>query len=152
MADMADRLALVIGVESHQDPALPAAEYADGDAQAFAQALLALGFSRDGVTVLTGGLATRTAVASRLRKMVKSPPAADLLVAFYAGHALAEGGTPFLACHDTRADDLAETSLPLAALLDALEGSGCRRLALFLDPRAQLSGALSLASLEAFGT
>jgi hypothetical protein len=153
MPDMADRLALVIGVETHQDAALPPAPHADGDAHAFARALEPLGFGHAGVTLLTAGQATRTALASRLRKLVKSPPAVELLLVFYAGHAFAHNGSVSLACHDTQADDLAETTLPLPALLDALESSGCRRLALFLDVRGTLGDQpLLTASLEAFGS
>jgi hypothetical protein len=133
---MADRLALVIGIDSCQDAALPAAPHAESDAAAFARALEALGFPRDAQIVLLGAQATRTAVESRLRKLAKGPPADAELLVFCAGLCFREGGRDFLACHDSQADDLAETSVALRTLLDALQSSRCGRLALFLDPRA----------------
>jgi hypothetical protein len=55
---------------------------------------------------------------------------------FYAGHGFRADGRDYLTTYDSQADDLVETSVPLAALLDALTGSGCQRVALFLDARA----------------
>jgi hypothetical protein len=133
---MADRLALVIGVGSHQDSSLPAAEHAEADANAFAHALEPLGFPREDQTVLLGGQATKTAIESRLRKMGKSPPGAKELFVFYSGHGFREAGRDFLTCHDSQADDLGETGVSLQAVLDALRDSRCGRVALFLDLRA----------------
>src|SRR5262245_57170564 len=146
MAGMGDRLALVIGVEGP-----PGAAYAESDASAFARALEPLGFARGDQVVLLGGQATRTAVESRLRKLARNPPAADTLVAYYAGPGFGEAGRGYLGCPDTQADDLAETGVPVPSLLDALAGSGCRRLLLFLDPRPGLgAGAFPTAELERF--
>jgi hypothetical protein len=148
---MADRLALVIGVESYLDAALPAAAHAESDAAAFARALEPLGFSRDSQIVLLGAQATKTAIESRLRKLVKAPPCAAELFVFFAGLASRSAGRDCLVCHDSQADDLAETSVSLRSLLEALGGSNCSRVALFLDPRAGLSGEpLSLQELTAF--
>jgi hypothetical protein len=147
---MADRLALVIGVESYQDAALPAAAHAESDAGAFARALEPLGFGRDSQVFLVGSQATRTAIESRLRKLKAQPGAGDLLV-FFAGLGFRAGGHDYLACYDSQADDLADTSVSLPSLLDALRGSHCLRLALFLDARAGLPGEpLSLQALADF--
>src|SRR5262245_59074092 len=134
---MADRLALVIAVESYLDPAVPPAAHAEADALAFARALQGLGFARDHQIVLTGSQATRTAVESRLRKITRNPPAAESLFVFWAGHAFSEDDQPYLACYDTQADDLAATAVPVPALLSALAGPSRR--ALFVDPRAGLA-------------
>jgi hypothetical protein len=133
---MADRLAFVIGVESHQDSTLPRSAYAESDADAFARALERLGFLRDSQVVLLGSQATKTAIESRLRKLRKSPSGAEALFAFYAGHDFRLDGQDYLTTHDSQADDLAETSVPLRSLLEALIASGCPRVAFFLDARA----------------
>src|SRR5438874_9663917 len=117
---MADRLALLIAVDTHQDSHLPSAAHAAGDAAALSRALEALGFARDHQVVLAGSQATKTAIDSRLRKLVKSPPKAETLFVFFAGHALQADGENYLACYDTQADDLVETSIPLHKVLDAL--------------------------------
>jgi hypothetical protein len=147
---MADRLALLIGVDSHQDPALPAAAHAGSDAAALGRALEAQGFRREQQVALIGSQATRTAIDSRLRKLLKAPPTAEALFVFFAGHGLHEG-EDYLACHDTQADDLAETSIRLAGLLDALKACNVQRLVLFLDVRSSLTAEpLSHLPLKAF--
>jgi hypothetical protein len=148
---MADRLLLLIAVDTHQDSHLPAAAHAAGDAAALSRALEALGFARDHQVVLAGSQATRTAIDSRLRKLVKSPPDAEALFIFFAGHAFRADGENYLACYDTQADDLAETSIPLRKLLDTLAASPAGRQALFLDVRGTLTAEpLSYQELTAF--
>jgi hypothetical protein len=133
---MADRLAFVIGVGSHLDSSLPAAAHAESDANAFARALERLGFQRDHQVVLLGSQATKTAIESRLRKLLKTPTTAETLYVFYAGHGFHIDGQDYLTTYDSQADDLAETSVPLRTLLEALGGSSCSHVALFLDARA----------------
>jgi hypothetical protein len=130
---MTERLALVIGVESHQDCSLPPAAHAESDAATFSRVLERLGFRRDDQIVLLGSQATKTAIESRLRKWSKNPPSAQVLFAFYASHTFRQDGKDYLATHDSQADDLAETSVPLRTLLEALTTSNCERVALFLD-------------------
>lgn len=127
---MSEHQALVVGIEQHQDPAVPAAPCADADATRVARALEAIGFT---TTLLTGPQATRTAIDSRLRKLAASP--AKLLLVYWSGRALAEGSDTLLACHDTLADDRAETALPLRQLLQRLEAAHPDRLVLALDCR-----------------
>src|SRR5262249_31827485 len=50
---MAERLALVIAVETYQDSAVPPAAHAESDALAFARAVEGLGFAREDQLVLT---------------------------------------------------------------------------------------------------
>jgi hypothetical protein len=131
--DMADRWALVIGVESHQGAALPAA-HAEVDANTFAHVLEPLGFPRDHQIVLLGSQATKTAIESRLRKLSKGAPPAELFV-FYAGHGFHEDAQEYLVCHDSQGDELSATSVPLPSLLDAIAACRGARVALFLDIR-----------------
>ena len=80
---------------------------------------------------------------------VAEPPSESLLVS-YAGHGFTADGVAYLACGDTQADDLAETSLPLKTLLSALAATKVP-FALLLDLRAGLEAeAFSFAPLEAF--
>jgi hypothetical protein len=137
---MPDRTALVIAVESYQDPDIPPAALAEADGAAFARALEALGFARERQVVLLGSQATKTAVESRLRKLLKAPPQGEAFYVFYAGHAFSKAKESYLTCFDSQLDDLAETSVALKALLEALEACPCERVALFLDARAGLPG------------
>lgn len=146
---MADRLAVVIAVETYQDAAIPAATFAESDAAAFAHALEGVGFARDRQLLLLGAQATRTVIESRLRKLARTPPAAEALYLFFAGHVFAEAGEGYLACFDTQMDDLSATGLPLRTLLDGLSAAGCERLALFLDARTSLAGDFPTTRIEA---
>src|SRR5262249_25395877 len=103
---MADRLALIIAVDQYQDPTIPAAAHAGAAPAAVSRALEALGFNKEPQILLTGSGAPRTAVSSRLRKLVKSPPQVESLFVFFAGHAFREGKEDYLACFDSQADDL----------------------------------------------
>jgi hypothetical protein len=135
---MADRLALVIAVETYQDAAVPPAALAEADGAAFAQLLEPLGFAREHQVVLLGSQATRTAVASRLRKLLKGTGECEALFVFYAGHGFTADGEGYLTGYDSQLDDLPDTSIALADLIDVLSASRCGRVALFLDARAGL--------------
>jgi hypothetical protein len=135
---MTERLALVFAVDTYQDQGIAPTPLAEADAAAFAQALERLGFAREQQTVLLGAQATRTAVASRLRKLAKAATAPEAVFLFYAGHAFESDGEGHLTCADSQLDDLAETSLSLRTVLDALGASEAGRIAVFLDPRGGL--------------
>lgn len=146
---MGERLALLIAADRH-DAELPPSPHAEADAAALARAFAALGFAKDAQVVLAGSGATRTAVTSRLRKLAKSPPL-DALFVFFAGPGFRESGDDYLAAFDTQPDDLAETAVPLKALLDALAACQARRLAVFLDLRSSLGdGPLAHGALSKF--
>lgn len=148
---MPDRYALVIGVSQYQEEGLPAAAFADTDAQALARALEGLGLPRERITLLAGSQATKTAIDSRLRKLPTSAAAGQELIVFWSGLAFGEAGKGRLACYDSQPDDLGETSVPLARLLEALAKTRCARLVLLLDPRAGLGGEpLPHGELESF--
>lgn len=131
--------AVIVGAETYQDAKLASALYVSNDAVAFATALDALGIPAENRTVLLDAQATRTAVLSRLRKLVKTPPDVELFIVWWGGLAFEEDGETFLACHDTQSDDLAETSVAVGVLLDALKKSKRQRTVLFLDPRAGMA-------------
>jgi hypothetical protein len=139
---MPNRLALVIAVDSYQEATLPPAAHAETDAVALSHALEALGFARDSQVLLLGSLATKTAIESRLRKLVKNPPHADAFLVFFAGHGLADGKEGVLTCFDTQTDDLPDTGVALSALLDALRAVDCERVILFLDDRGDVPAEL----------
>ena len=144
---MADIAAVVIGISDYQDTGLASAPHAGSDAASFAKALEALGTPPANVSVLLDGAATRTAVASRLRKLAKTPPEAGLLLVWFSGLAFGHDGQGYLACHDTLADDLEETAVPVADLLAALKGAARPRSIVLLDPRAGVPAeALDLAA------
>jgi len=117
---------LIIGIEQYSG-GLTSAPYAGSDAQRLAQV-----WQGESI-VLLEGQATRTAILSRLRKLAKSPP--QQLRVWFGGLAFHEDGEEYLACHDTLADDRAETALPLREFLAAMRQVKAKQTLLLLDPR-----------------
>jgi hypothetical protein len=118
-------------VEAYHDPRINSVQYAEADAKGFAAAL-ELGAPLDKVFLLSAA-ATKTSIESKVRQNVKALTKDDELFLFYAGHGFSKNGHNFLTCHDTDLDDLEHTTIKLKDLLDACDGSACKRIAFFLD-------------------
>lgn len=125
--------ALLIACENYADGALAKIEYAAADVAALGSALERYGYAAGDQTLLVDGKATKSVVESRLRKVFRAAKAEDSVVVHFAGHAFAHDGVNYLACSDAVAGDLAETSLPLASLLEEIERCAAGKLLLFLD-------------------
>ena len=119
---MSVQYAILIGVD--ESDGLPSSPFAVDEVQAFAQRLQVIGVAKTHLTILTGSIATRTAVESRLRRLGHSLLAADVVWFVFAGPAFAENGRSFLACSDTLEDDRAATALALADVVRQLSING----------------------------
>lgn len=151
---MADRMALVIGVDTHQETNLPDAAHAEADARAVVEALAVAGWPRENIVALLGSQASKTAIESRLRKLAKpaagAPAATGEFFVFISTLAFGEDEDGLLACFDTQPDDLADTSVPLALVLKTIKAYP-GRVSLFLDPRQGVgTEPFPVAPLEAF--
>jgi len=126
---MAHARALVIAVETYTDEHIPPVPFGSRDGAGVAAALAAVGY--EVCETLLDGAATKTAIESALRGLLRTtPPEATLCLAFVGHAARGEGGTLLLGA-DARAHDLEHTAVPLASLLAASEGAA--RLLLLLD-------------------
>ncbi len=127
--------ALIIGLEHYQPQTPPLGEipYAETDATAFHQALIDLGLATPGKPLLLSTQATKSTFESRLRTTIAALAPTDTFILFFSGYGFSLDGENFLTCHDTQSDDLAATSIPLAAILAALKKSKCQHITLFLD-------------------
>ncbi|MFT7463797.1 MAG: hypothetical protein ACI9EF_002144 [Pseudohongiellaceae bacterium] len=124
--------AVLVGVERCSDPQITPVAFAHSDAEALRDALQPLGFEQD-IELLTGAAATKTGVEFAVQQACQRAGADDVLLLFFAGHGFSAGGQNFLACHDTRASGLVQTSVPWDALLDQLRHSRCQRALIFVD-------------------
>jgi hypothetical protein len=135
---MAANVALVIAVETYQDPAVPPVPYAEADGAGFARVLSLHGFTGPNQVLLLGSQASKTAVESKLRRLLKGLGPDDTLFLSYAGHGFSQDGRNYLTCYDSQPDDLAATSIPLGDVLAGLKGCAARRVVLFLDAHGDL--------------
>ncbi len=121
--------AVVVGVDSYEDRALPKLAYAKSDAQRFARALAASKGKAVQVVQTTSLLdvdVTPGGVLAAVREAAQATGPDDTLVIFYAGHGIdgkaagqADAGL-VLTTPKTRMNDLKATALPWAALSAAL--------------------------------
>ncbi len=128
--------ALVVAVETYQDPKIPSVTYAENDATAFSTCIEGLGVSPGNLTLLTNSTATKTAIESKLRTLTKYLQEGDEFFLYYAGHGFSQAGKNYILCHDTTSSSSTEaalTSIPLDSVFDLIRHSRCKRVSLFLD-------------------
>lgn len=149
--------ALLIGVETYWDSELlPNVAYAEADVSAIRKALVRIGYREENVTLLVGEDATKAAIEEHVRSLVETRlEADDTLLFFFVGHGLAVKRANFLACWDTRFQDLRGTGIDLSALVREFRRSPGTHIQLYLDcTRGDFANAprMSEATLEkAFG-
>ncbi len=130
---MADRFAVVVGIEKYTDPFFKPVLFATEDAHAIADALVGLGVPRENITLLLNEKATATAIESDIRTTLKGLTRPDECFIFFAGHGYSDGFQNYLAAHDTRMSDLDNTSVRLQKVFAFAKNCAARRILLFLD-------------------
>src|SRR5207248_4800769 len=82
---VAERRAVVVGIEKYLHPELGAVPFAEADAAAIAAALETSGYPTAEQIVHRGPHATKAAVEARLKRLRKAVKRGDELVVFWAG-------------------------------------------------------------------
>jgi hypothetical protein len=129
-----DDVALVVGVEKYND--LPDAQYAERDAIAVRDHLLALGFAPRNVILLTGARASKagitTGVERKLPAMVK--PTSTVFF-YYSGHGAPDtaNGRAYLLPADGDPQYLEDSAYPLPRLYAKLGALKAKRVLVALD-------------------
>ena len=138
---IADKWALVIGIDKFADPRIPTLKYSAKDAQDFASFLVNKGnFQKDHVLTLLNEQATHENIAAALgdtwlpRRVMKD----DLVLIFVSTHGspkeLDVGNENWLIAHNTNVDRLFSTGVELRMLVDTVKRrTGCDRIVLLLD-------------------
>lgn len=135
-----DDFAVVVGVERYSD--LPAALYAERDAEAVKNHLLALGFPSRNVILMLGEKASRTAIEKYLESWLPRNVKEESRVFFYfSGHGAPDvkTGEAFLVPWDGDANFLENTGYPVKRLYASLNALKAREVLVALD--ACFSGA-----------
>jgi hypothetical protein len=125
--------ALLFGVEKYMEAGLDDVRYAERDATAIRDALLAIGYEPENVELILSNKATKTNIEYEVRQLAKSSKKADKVFFFFAGHGYTLGGQNFLLAHDTRRDEIENTSVSLNYVFTLFDESECRQVMFFLD-------------------
>ncbi len=130
---MSLRSALVIAVENYHDTQIDPVVHARRDAEQFAKALELHGFDSSDIEILLDNKATKTAIESKLRRILKRATSDEKVFLFYAGHGFADKGENFLTCADTILSDVVTTSVSLENILKSVRQSESQHVLLFID-------------------
>ncbi len=139
-AEDPDRFALVVGIEKYA--ALPAADFAERDAVAVRDHLLALGFPQRNTILLTGQSATRTGIEKYVESWLpRNVKETSRVFIFFSGHGAPAPATgqAYLVPWDGDPKFLENTGYPLAKLYEKLNALKAKEVVVALD--ACFSGA-----------
>ena len=133
--------ALVVGVSSFYDQAIPRLAFPDRDAESFATVLKDPGvgrFASGDVVLLLNNDATTRRIKKELDDLARKTQPGDLFVFFFSSHASSgqhdTAGDAYLVTHDTEISNLYATGLPMRELVDALsQRIRARTVVSFLD-------------------
>ncbi|MFI5345732.1 MAG: caspase domain-containing protein [Elusimicrobiota bacterium] len=127
--------AVVVGVEKYSHD-LPAARFAERDAQAVKNHLIALGYPERNIKLLTGSRAVRSALAAYLEDWLPRNVKEDGKVLFYfAGHGAPDPGTgrAYLMPWDGDPNYLDKTAYPVGKLYAQLNALKADKILVVLD-------------------
>ena len=134
LAKHPDDYAVVVGIEKYSND-LPDAQFAEHDAVAVKNHLLALGYPERNIKFLTGPRATGTSLASYIEEWLPRNVKADSRVFFYfSGHgAPSEFGRAFLVPWDGNPNFLEKSAYPLKKLYSQLGNLKAKQVIVVLD-------------------
>ena len=140
-----DFAALVIGIEKYS--AMPDAQFAERDAAAVREHLVALGVPPRNIRFLSGSQATRASVTKDLESWLPQVTGANSTVFFYySGHGAPDlkTGQAYLVPWDGDASFLKDTALPIADVYKDLNALKAKNIVVALDSCFSGRGARSL--------
>jgi hypothetical protein len=133
-ASRPDDVALVVGVEKYND--LPDAQFAERDAKAVRDHLLALGFAPRNVMLLTGARASRSGIATAVeRKLPAMTKPGSTVFFYYSGHGAPDPATgkAYLLPADGDPQYLDDSAYATARLYSKLGALKAKRVLVVLD-------------------
>ncbi|MBI5881751.1 MAG: caspase family protein, partial [Elusimicrobia bacterium] len=141
----ADNFAVVVGVENYNG--LPDAQFAERDAKAVYEHLIALGYPQRNIALLTGARATRTGLVKNLEAWLpQNVNERSTVFFYYSGHGAPDpaAGTAFLVPADGDPQYLEETSYPVKRVYEKLGALKAKRVLVAMDSCFSGSGGRSV--------
>lgn len=134
LSERPDDFALVVGVEKYD--ALPSAEFAERDAAAVREHLLALGFPERNIVYLTGSKASRAGLAKNLESwLIRNAGDKSTVFFYFSGHGAPDPktGQAYLVPFDGDTQFLEETAYPVKRLYQRLNDIKAKSVIVTLD-------------------
>lgn len=134
LSENANNFALVVGVEKYAS--LPPADFAERDAEAVREHLLALGYPPRNILFLKGSQAVRSGIVKYVESWLPKNVSADSRVFFYfSGHGAPDTktGQAYLLPWDGDAKFLEETAYPLKRLYEKLNALPAKEVLVAMD-------------------
>jgi hypothetical protein len=134
MPDNPDNFAIVVGIEQYSD--LPEALYAERDALAVKEHLVALGFPSRNIILITGQKATRTSISKNVETWLPNNITRNSSVFFYySGHGAPEPSTgeAYIVPFDGDPNYLVDTGYALSRLYQKLGSLPAKKVVIVLD-------------------
>jgi hypothetical protein len=135
LSERPDDFAIVVGIEKYSND-LPDAEFAEHDARAVKNHLLALGYPERNIKLLTGQRATYTGMSSYIEDWLPRNVKADSRVFFYfSGHGAPDpdSGQAYLVPSDGNPNFLDKSAYPLKKLYGNLNALKAKQVIVALD-------------------
>ena len=136
-AEQPNVLALIIGIEKYApDTGLPDAEFAERDAQAMREHLIALGYASRNIALLTGQKASFAGIRKNLETWLPNHVDENSTVFFYySGHGSPDPqtGQAYLVPFDGDPQYLKDTAYPMKRIYEQLNALKARRVIVSLD-------------------
>jgi hypothetical protein len=139
--------AVVVGVEGYQEAGMPAASYAERDADAVAANLIGLGLPKENVVVLKGPQATSAKLKAYLESYLPKNVKPESTVYFYfSGHGTPDPETrqAYLVPWDASPKFIKESGLPISSLYASLGRLNVKQTLIAMDACFSGSGERSV--------
>jgi uncharacterized caspase-like protein len=133
------RRALLIGIDTYDDPAFGPLAYASNDAIELGKTLLDATYGGfESVQVITNGELTARNLVARLKEWSETIAPEDLALVYFSGHGTRwvderNRSHVFLAAQDTKKESPLDTAIPLAAMQEFMAALPTQRRVLIVD-------------------
>jgi hypothetical protein len=142
LAQEGSKMAIVIGVQEHDDKKIQNLKYCQADVEAIRTALTdpdTCGFKKGDVVVLHTGLAgrlhqpTKNRILGAVATQLGRARPGDTVVLFFSGHGVIRAGQAYLVPRDCNVKDIPGTAVPIADLVEMFSECQARHRMLILD-------------------
>jgi len=139
IVDIGNKLALLVGINSYEDPLVSSLNFSVNDVEGFYEILVDPErgkCNKDNIKLLsdkTDEKPSRSKVISELKRICRRAEPGDIILFYFSGHGYEKDGKPYLLCSDTYLNAVEETAIPVEMIRKTMEESNARVKIIILD-------------------